>query len=354
MSFICLIISKKRLAYAEQIGQDGLDLMEKIEAAPQAALLWQVPAVEILRRVWIQQFRIVEGKLLWRVENQDELPPSAQLISSPYDLEARFSRKHAHTWVGYKVHLSELCDENQPHLITQVATTASTASDLEALPQIHQGLADKSLSPKQHLVDTGYMSAEMLVQSQQTYQVDLVGPPRGDYRWQAQAGEGFAAADFKLDWTAQQATCPQGHQSQSWVEREEKGQPRVLIRFSQKDCRPCALRAKCTKTKRRSIKLRADTHYEALQAARQREQGANWSVLYQQRAGIEGCLSQGVRGFGMRRSRYIGLAKTHLQNVLIATAINLHRLVDWFNEIPLAKTRQAAFVKLMAPSVLLS
>ena len=76
---------QKRLAYAQQVGQDGLDLMEKIETDPQAALLWQLPAVDILRQVWIQQFRVVEGKLMWRVENQNELPASAQLISSPYD-----------------------------------------------------------------------------------------------------------------------------------------------------------------------------------------------------------------------------------------------------------------------------
>ena len=96
-------------------------------------------------------------------------------------LEARFSRKHAHTWVGYKVHLSEICEESQPHLITQVATAISTSSDIEALPQIHQGLADKSLLPSQHLVDTGYISAEMLVESRETHQVDLVGPARQDY-----------------------------------------------------------------------------------------------------------------------------------------------------------------------------
>lgn len=232
-----------------------------------------------------------------------------------------------------------------------MATTVSTASNIEALPQIHQGLADKSLLPSQHLVDTGYMSADVMLQSQQTYHVDLVGPARQDYKWQARAKEGFAAADFQLDWTAQQATCPQGHRSQSWVRLEEKGQPRVWIRFSQKDCRPCSVRSKCTLTKRRSLKLRADTHYQALQAARQREHGDDWSSLYDQRAGIEGSLSQGVRGFGMRRSRYIGLTKTHLQNVFIATAINLHRLVNWLDEVPLAKTRQAKFVKLIPKTV---
>jgi transposase len=184
--------------------------------------------------------------------------------------------------------------------------------------------------------------------------VDLVGPARKDQKWQALAGEGYAAADFQVDWANRQATCPQGHHSQAWRSMEEKGQPRVLIRFSQKDCRPCLFRRKCTLSKRRSLKLRADTHFEALQAARQRDSQASWPLLYNQRAGIEGTLSQGVRSFGMRRSRYVGLAKTHLQHIFIATAINLYRIVDWLNEVPLAKTRQAAFVHLMPQSVVIN
>jgi len=285
------------------------------------------------------------------VENQDELPPSAQLIRSPYDLEARFSRKHAHTWVGYKVHLTETCEDDQPHLITQVATTVSTEADSDTLPQIQQGLADKSLLPSQHLVDTGYVSAERIVQSQEIHQVDLVGPARKDQKWQALAGEGYAAADFNVDWSTQQATCPQGHTSQSWINTMENGQPRVLIKFSSKHCVPCPVRHQCTRMKRRGIKLRADAHYQALQAARERDSQANWPLLYNQRAGIEGTLSQGVRGFGMRRSRYVGLAKTHSQHLFIATAMNLWRIVNWLNEVPLAKTRQAAFERLIPPAM---
>jgi len=99
--------------------------------------------------------------------------------------------------------------------------------------------------------------------------------------------------------------------------------------------------------KRRAIKLRADAPYHALQAARTRDSQADWPLLYNQRAGIEGTLSQGVRGFGMRRSRYVGLAKTHLQHVFIAAAMNLSRIVNWLNEVPLAQTRQAAFERLI-------
>lgn len=341
----------QRLAYAQQVEQDGLWLLERIERDEQAARLWQLPAIDILRRIWIQQFRVVDGQLVWRVENQDELPPSAQLISSPYDLEARFSRKRTTTWVGYKVHLSETCEADQPHLITQVATTVSTEGDSTTLPHIQQALADQSLLPSQQLVDTAYVSAELLVQSQALHQVELVGPARKDQQWQALTGEGYAAADFHVDWDAQQATCPQGHPSQSWLKTLEKGQPRVFIKFSRKHCGPCPVRAQCTRMKRRAIKLRANAPYHALQAARARDSQADWSLLYNQRAGIEGTLSQGVRGFGLRRSRYVGLAKTHLQHVFIATAMNLCRIINWLNEVPLAQTRQAAFERLIPPAM---
>ncbi|MBC8083388.1 MAG: transposase, partial [Hymenobacter sp.] len=130
---------------------------------------------------------------------------------------------------------------------------------------------------------------------------------------------------------AQQATCPQGHTSQSWFHTLENGQPRVFIKFSTKQCGPCPVRAQCTRMKRRGIKLRADAPYQALQAARARDSQADWPLLYNQRAGIEGTLSQGVRGFGLRRSRYVGLAKTHLQHVFIAAAMNLSRIVNWVN-----------------------
>ena len=85
-----------------------------------------------------------------------------------------------------------------------------------------------------------------------------------------------------------------------------------------------------------------------LEAAREREAQPAFAKEYQQRAGIEGTISAGVRTLHLRRSRYIGLAKTHLQHVLTAAAMNLIRLGAWFAGTPLARTRQSAFTRLMA------
>jgi hypothetical protein len=84
-----------------------------------------------------------------------------------------------------------------------------------------------------------------------------------------------------------------------------------------------------------------------LDAARKREEQLAVSQEYQQRAGIEGTISAGVRALHLRRSRYIGLANTHLQHVLTAAAMNLIRIDAWLGGTPLARTRQPAFTKLM-------
>ncbi len=88
----------------------------------------------------------------------------------------------------------------------------------------------------------------------------------------------------------------------------------------------------------------------ALATARARETQKAFAAQYRPRAGIEGTLSQGVRAMPLRRARYIGLAKVHLQHVLTAAALNLVRLAAWLAGNPLARTRQSAFVRLMVHS----
>jgi transposase len=124
----------------------------------------------------------------------------------------------------------------------------------------------------------------------------------------------------------------------------------VQICFARADCQACPVRAQCTRSAKgpRSIVVRTQTAYEALQAARQRLATDTFPAQYAARAGIEGTLSQGVRVGDLRRARYRGLAKTHLQHVLTATGLNVLRLGAWFAETPRAATRRSPFVALRA------
>ena len=94
--------------------------------------------------------------------------------------------------------------------------------------------------------------------------------------------------------------------------------------------------------------LRPRELHEALQAARLHQETAEWKAEYAARAGIEGTLSQGVRGFGLRRCRYRGLAKARLQHVATASAINVYRLSDWLGGVPRSATRTSRFARLAA------
>lgn len=237
------------------------------------------------------------------------------MISSPYDLDAHYSKKQTTSWVGYKVHLSETCEPDALHLITNVETTAAPISDGDVTEAIHLSLASKNLLPNKHIVDTGYLDAELLVTSQLQHQVELLGPTRSDLRWQAKAGKGFAASDFKVDWQQQVATCPEGKTSVSWSSAiDGRDNAVVKIKFARPDCAACPSLHLCTRTKekRRNITLHPEAQYKALQVARQQAMTENYQADYARRAGIEATLSEGIRAHRLRHARYIGLAKTHL------------------------------------------
>jgi transposase len=330
----------KRTAVVETIGADGYALLEAIDTLPELNCLHHVPAVEILRRVWVQQFELIDGKPHFR--SNEALPPPPKMICSPYDSEATYGRKLTTWWVGYKVHLTESCDEGAPHLITHVETSRAGNGDVDVTPVIHHALKEKDLLPAEHLTDTNYAEAKQFVQSRQQYGIDLIAPTRADHKWQ-----GFDASSFQSDWQKQKVRCPAGQESLSWTPAVDRYDNQVIkIKFSMKDCKPCPLKAHCTKAPRRTISVRVQQHHEALQQARARQKDAAFWEKYRARSGIEGTISQGVRAFGMRRSRYRGMEKTHLQHLIIATAINLVRVLAWSEGKPLAKTRTSRFAAL--------
>jgi transposase len=201
------------------------------------------------------------------------------------------------------------------------------------------------------LVDAGYVEATALVASEQRYGIELCGPPLANTSWQARAGTGFAASDFHLDWARPQATCPGGQPSASWHEKPVRGQPMIQIKFSRTACGACPLRPQCTHTKeqRRRLTLLPQVEWDALQRARARTQAPDYQTLSAARAGSEGTLSQAVRRGGLRHARYLGLAKTHLQSLLTATALNLVRLLNWLLGVPIARTRRSHFRHLLSP-----
>ena len=338
-----------RETYGQTVGEDGFYLLDLVAQPDAPAGLDKLPMIEALRLVWERHYERKEKKV--RFKNKKELANAPPGLESPYDPDARYRHRGRTSWVGYIGHVSESCDDDNPHLITHVTTTTANLHEVNSTAAIHQALIDKRLPPKQHLVDSAYVDAELLLHSRDKQGIKLIGPTRHNHSWQTKVDGAYDVYQFEVDWENERVRCPQGHDARSWYERRDKRGHYFQVRFSAKHCIPCKNRSQCTRSKQkiRTLKLKPRPLYEALQETRSFHESEEGKTLYYKRAGVEGTISQGVRAFGLRKTRYRGLAKTHLQHIATAAAINLERLVAWFDGVPRGKTRTSRFAAL-APS----
>lgn len=319
-----------RDADALVVGRDGALLLRRVKEAPDLPWLGDLPAVHVLRAVWEQQYRDEQpgervaggapqehdGVLRWRAPVDMPLP--GDRLESPDDPAARFATKRATVWRGYKVQVTETCDDDRPHLITAVQTTPAPLPDVTMTQSIEQALLDEDLPPAEHFVDAGYTEAGWLVERPRHVGISVIGPLRADGSWQAQSRrEGLSTYDvtqFQLDWQRHEATCPQGQRSSTWTPYHDRaGNPVVSIKFSRPVCRPvcraCPVRTQCTRSARqaRQLSVRIGADCAALARLRAAQQTPEWRAHYHKRAGVEGTVAQGVRCMGLRQARFVGL-----------------------------------------------
>ncbi|WP_030549401.1 IS1182 family transposase [Streptomyces albus] len=340
-----------RREWAEQVGRDGFVLLDAVDEAAARAWLREIPAVRTLRRAWAEQYHRDGEGVRWR-EGKD-LPPARDRLSSPYDTDAHYGNKRGSGWCGYKVHLSETCDPDAPHLITSVETTNATVNDMEVTGTVHERLAGRGLTPREHLVDAGYVTAAHILAAREEHGIDLLGPVAIDAHHSGRDARApdLSQAAFQTDWDAKKVICPQGAASVSWSQqRKASGTPLVRVHFALADCDACPLRPRCTKAANgkwgRSLTLLPRKQQQILEQRRAEQQTDAWKERYDARAGVEGTISQAVRRTRLRRTAYRGQSKTHLANVLCATAVNITRVDAWLNGTPLGTTRISHLARL--------
>ena len=81
-------------ALAATIGADGLQVLAAVYAPGAPGWLRAIPAVQTLRRMWLQNYHAPDAATgALRLRAAGDLPPGADVLQSPYDLDARFSTK---------------------------------------------------------------------------------------------------------------------------------------------------------------------------------------------------------------------------------------------------------------------
>jgi transposase len=332
----------KRAGLAARYGRDGYHLLEAAWAPGAPAWLRELPAVQTLRQIWVQQYTRGEDGTVIRREagpTGQGLPPGRLRIVSPYDTDVRYSKKRGRGWDGYKVHLTETCATGGLNLITNVATTTAPVPDSVMTGPVHDMLAASGLTPGEHAADAGYTSADLLLDAA-ARGITLTGPLPPDASPQARTG-GYTTGMFTIDWEHERVTCPQGAVSHQWKPALQDGKRQVLnAAFPAATCKACPARGKCTSSARgaRQVGLRPRHIHEAITAARTEQASQPWKDRYKIRAGVEGTIRQATAVTGIRTARYLGLAKTSLEHAASATAINLIRLNAWWTSDPLGQT----------------
>jgi transposase len=361
---------KKQDELAVAYARDGFALLEAVFRKESPAWLAEIPAVQVLRTVLLQNYtRTVHAdgtEVIRRREKApkgDGLPPACIKIASPYDTDARWGAKREVFWLGYKLHVTETCDDPPPcgcgsggcargcaaaafpNIVTAVATTAATVTDNQVTAAADDDLAARNLAPGRHYLDSGYLSAAIVAAEYRRHGIVLAGPLLAGAP--ARARPGYARTDFAVDYDARTVTCPQGKTSASWSPCAPKGQDKIVATFSRADCGPCPARQLCTSEsgKRRQLTLLPRDLAEVLAANRAQEKTASFRADYARRAGIEGTMRQAV-AHGARRARYRGLAKTRLEHSFMAVALNLIRLDAYWAGRPLDRRRTTHLARL--------
>lgn len=360
----------KRDRLATIYGTDAVALLRAVFAPTAPTWLAALPAVQTLRIVLLQNYYIHTDRqgrevIRRREADTDGLPPARTRITSPYDTDTRWASKGEDLfWNGYKVHLTETCDDQQPdgepdtdtdtprpgtpNLITNVVTTPATTPDVNVTTGIHHTLDERGLLPAEHYLDSGYPSADVITTMSQTFGVTLVTPMLLDHSPQARAGNGFDKSAFTVDFDARQVTCPHNNTNASWTPANQRGTDVIVVKFAGNTCNPCPARAQCTTAKRggRQLTLHPAHQHHALTRARTEQTTTDWATKYALRAGVEGTIGQAIATTGIRHARYHGQPKTHLQHTFSATAINLIRLHAWWTGHPLDRGRTSHLTRL--------
>jgi transposase len=308
-----------------QCGQDMRDLLEWIDRKdPRLA---ERDAVKLLRRVFDEQFEVVEGKL----ELATQRPPAA--VQNPHDPDAHYADKKTKQWTGYKVHVAETVDPQQPikkkgepadHFITEMFTTEAAQDEMAGLTEVlKREQRHHEITPQAMYTDAGYVTESTLTQAEQNG-IELLGPTRPDPHKGA-----YNTDAFHVDVDKRQAVCPQGKLSSqcSRIKDNYQGTEYYRIEWASQ-CDSCPVQKQCTHSKSGRRTLVVGLRHDLVEQRRREMKQSGFSKSMHPRNGIEGTHSELVRGHAMRRTKYRGLSRVGLSHYFMGAACNVKRYLN--------------------------
>ncbi len=235
-------------------------------------------------------------------------------IVSTTDPEMRHGHKsHSKGFEGYKAAVVADVDSG---VILATDVRAANVHDGEGAAELVAKAVQRSGEELQEVLgDTAYGGLETR-QELETLGAEVVAkPPPGTRKGM------FDRTAFRIDRRRGVATCPAGKTStrRHAVRGHDTG---FTYAFSRRDCRPCPLRARCTKSHNAARSVRVTAKTEQLWKLRRRQKTKRFKQRYRRRVVVEHRIGRLVQ-LGVRQARYLGRRKVGFQLVLLATVANL-------------------------------
>jgi len=317
-----------RLSQAErdsrfrQCGQDMQELLEWIDKSD--AKLSEIESIKLLRRVFGEQFEVVEGSL------QSRRTSPSRSVHNPHDPDAHYADKGSKQWIGYKVHVVESVDPEQPakvkaepgeHFITEIITTEAAENEKTGLAEaLKWQQQHHEIKPAAIYADAGYVTESTLAQAEGNA-MKLLGPTRPDPHKGPYNADGFT-----VDVENQRAVCPQGKTSTQCSHIKDRYMGSEYYRFEWgSQCDSCPVQQQCTRAKSGRRILVVGLRHDLVEQRRKEMKQAEFSRSMYPRNGIEGTHSELVRGHGLRQTKYRGLSRVSLSHYFMAAACNVKR-----------------------------
>jgi transposase len=313
----------------------GVDMWRLVQwLSEQPEWIQRLERSELLVRVFHEQYEVCEedggdGAAFRNTEGSGT-------VKNPHDPDVQWSSKDKQLikpWVGYKAQVVESIPEEPKQegeptagIITEITTTEALVSDADgmALAEACQEAHGIGVSEEVY-ADAAYITDDTLAAAR-TSGRELIGPARP-----APTKGVLPVEAFDVDMENRCAVCPGGKTSTWYRVRTEGRSGRELHQFGWgAQCDVCGLQRACTKSKTGRRKLTVGRHHVELQARRREMETEAFKEKLRLRVAIEGTISELVRGYGLRRTRYRGLPKVRLGNYLIGAACNVNRLLRRF------------------------
>ena len=305
-----------------QCGHDMKELLEWIDNNHSS--LGERETVKLLRRVFAEQFEVVEGSI------QSRRTRPSRAVQNPHDPDAHYADKGTKQWIGYKVHVVESVDPEEPakikaepgeHFITEILTTEAAQDEMAGLAEaLKRQQAHHEMKPEAMYADAGYVTQSTLAQAEGNA-MELLGPTRPDPHKGAYNADGFV-----VDVENQRAVCPQGKTSTQCSHIKDSYMGSEYYRFEWgSQCDSCPVQKQCTRAKSGRRILVVGLRHDLVAKRRKEMKRPEFSQSMYPRNGIEGTHSELVRGHGLRRTKYRGLSRVSLSHYFMGAACNVKR-----------------------------